>query len=68
MVISSIKKPNHTHLHKSIELDQNLLAKYDEALTLNPAAIVLKTHREKIAESVSDGIYFLENAGFILES
>ena len=68
MVISSIKKPNHTHLHKSIELDQNLLALYDEALTLHPGALVLKTHREKIAESVSEGIYFLENAGFILES
>lgn len=68
MVISSIKKPNHTHLHKSIELDQNLLRLYDEALELNSAAFVLKTHREKIAESVSEGIYFLENAGFILES
>ena len=68
MVISSIKKPNHTHLHKSIELDQNLLALYDEALTLHPGTLVLKTHREKISESVSEGIYFLENAGFILES
>ena len=68
MVISSIKKPNHTHLNKSIELDKNLLSLYDEALELNPTALVLKTHREKIAESVSEGIYFLENAGFILES
>ena len=68
MVISSIKKPNHTHLHKSIELDKNLLSLYDKALELNPTALVLKTHREKIAESVSEGIYFLENAGFILES
>ena len=68
MVISSIKKPNHTHLHKSIELDKNLLSLYDEALELNPTALVLKTHREKISESVSEGIYFLENAGFILES
>ena len=49
MVISSIKKPNHTHLHKSIELDKNLLSLYDEALELNPTALVLKTHREKIA-------------------
>jgi len=68
MVISTIKKPNHTHLHKSIKLDQNLIAIYDEALTLNPGASVLKTHRDKISESVSESIYFLENAGFILES
>ena len=68
MVISSIKKPNHTHLHKSIKFDQNLLSLYDEALALDPGASVLKVHRDKISESVSEGIYFLENAGFILES
>ena len=68
MVISTIKKPNHTHLHKSIQFDQKLIAIYDEALTLNPGASVLKTHRDKISESVSESIYFLENAGFILES
>ena len=68
MAISSIKKPNHTHLHKSIKFDQNLLSLYDEALALDPGASVLKVHRDKISESVSEGIYFLENAGFILES
>ncbi|MGB0395607.1 MAG: hypothetical protein ACPGC6_02445 [Flavobacteriaceae bacterium] len=68
MVISSIKKPNHTHLHKSIKFDQNLLSLYDEALAIDPGASVLKAHRDKISESVSEGIYFLENAGFILES
>ena len=68
IVISTIKKPNHTHLHKSIKFDQNLIGLYDEALTLNPGALVLKTHRDKISESVSESIYFLENAGFILES
>lgn len=68
IVVSTFKKPNHTHLHKSIKFDQNLVAHYDEALTLNPGASVLKTHRDKISESVSESIYFLENAGFILES
>ena len=68
IVISTIKKPNHTHLHKSIKFDQNLIALYDEALTLNPGASILKTHRDKISESISESIYFLENAGFILES
>ena len=68
MVISTIKKTNHTHLHKSIKFDQNLIALYDEAFKLNPSASVLRTHRDKISESVSESIYFLENAGFILES
>ena len=68
MVISTIKKPNHTHFHKSIKFDQNLIAIYDEALAFNPGASILKNHRDKISESVSESIYFLENAGFILES
>ena len=55
-------------LTKSIKFDQNLEALYDEAIALNPGASVLKTHRDKISESVSESIYFLENAGFILES
>lgn len=68
MVISSIKKTNHTHLHKSVEYDQKLLALYDEALTLQPGALFLKNQKEKISESVTEGIYFLENSGFIFES
>ena len=68
MVISSIKIPNHTHLNKSIKLDQSLLALYDEALAIDPSNLVLKSQRDKIAESVSEGIYSLENVGLILES
>ena len=68
MVISSIKKSNHTHLHKCVEYDQKLLALYDEALALDPSASFLKNQQENVSESVSEGIYFLENAGIILES
>ena len=68
MVISSIKKTNHTHLHKSVEYDQKLLTLYDEALILEPGALFLRNQKEKISESVNEGIYFLENAGFIFES
>lgn len=68
MVISSIKKSNHTHLHKCLEYDQKLLALYDEALTLQPNVSFLRNQQNKITESVNEAIYFLENAGFILES
>ena len=68
MVISSIKKTDHTHLHKCVEYDQKLLALYDQALTLQPKALFLRNQKEKISESLKEGIYFLENAGFIFES
>ena len=68
MVISSIKKSNHTHLHKCVEYDQKLLVLYDEALAFDPSTSFLKNQQEKVSESVSEGIYFLENAGIILES
>lgn len=68
IVISSINKSNHTHLHKCIEYDQKLLALYDEALALHPSASFLRNQQEKVSESVTESIYFLENAGFILES
>ena len=68
MVISSIKKSNHTHLYKCVEYDQKLLALYDKALALDPSASFLKNQQENVSESVSEGIYFLENAGIILES
>lgn len=68
MVISSIKKTNHTHLQKSVEYDQKLLTLYNDALTLQPGALFLKNQKEKISESVTEGIYFLENAGLIFES
>ncbi len=68
IVISSFNKSNHTHLYKCIEYDQKLLALYDEALTIDPNASFLKNQKEKVSESVSECIYFLENAGIILES
>ena len=68
MVISSIKKPNYTHLHKCVGYDRKLLELYDEAITLQPNASVLKIQQVKISKSVSESIYFLESAGFILES
>jgi hypothetical protein len=68
MVISSIKKSNHTHLYKCVEYDQKLLALYDEALTLDSNALFLRNQKEKISESVAEGIYLLENVGIILES
>ena len=68
MVISSIKKPNHTHLHKCIQYDQKLLALYDEALALKPNTSGIKAQRNKISDAVLESTYFLENAGFILES
>lgn len=68
IVISSIKKSNHTHLHKCLEYDQKLLTLYDEALALDPSNSFLRNQQENISESVSDSIYLLENAGIILES
>jgi hypothetical protein len=68
MVISSIKKTNHTHLHKCIQYDQKLLALYDEALALKPNTSGIKAQRNKISDAVLESTYFLENAGFILES
>jgi hypothetical protein len=55
-------------LHKCVEYDQKLLALYDKALALDPSASFLKNQQENVSESVSEGIYFLENAGIILES
>ncbi len=68
MVISSIKKTNYTHLHKCVGYDRKLLGLYDEAIALQPNASVLKIQQIKISKSVSESIYFLESAGFILES
>ena len=68
MVISSIKKANHTHLHKCVEYDRKLLALYNDAIAIQPNASVLKIQQDKISKSVSESIYFLESAGFILES
>ncbi len=68
MVISSIKKPNYSHLHKCVDYDRKLLGLYDEAIALQPNASVLKIQQVKISKSVSKSIYFLESAGFILES
>jgi len=68
MVISSIKKPNYTHLHKCVGYDRKLLGLYDEAIALQPNASVLKIQQVKISKSVSESIYYLESAGFILES
>lgn len=68
MVISSIKKPNHTHLHKCLQYDQKLLALYDEALDLKPNVPVLKAQCDKVSEAVLESTYLLESAGFVLES
>ena len=68
MVISSIKKSNHTHLYNCVKYDKKLLKLYDEALAFDKNALFLSNQQEKVSESVSEGIYFLENAGIILES
>ena len=68
IVVSSIKKANHSHLHKCLEYDRKLLSLYDEAIALEAKASVLKIQQDKISKSVSEGIYLLESAGFILES
>ena len=68
MVISSFNRSNYTHLHKCIEYDQKLLVLYDQALALDNNALFLRKQQEKVSASVSEGIYFLENAGIILES
>ena len=68
IVISSIKKANHSHLYKCVEYDRKLLALYSEAIKLQPNASVLKIQQDKISKSLSESIYFLESAGFILES
>lgn len=66
IVISSINKTKHTHLHKCIDYDQKLLKLYDEALILQPDASDLKTQHDKISIAVSENIYFLESIGVVL--
>lgn len=68
IVVSSIKKANHSHLHKCLKYDRKLLSLYDEAIALEAKASVLKIQQDKISKSVSESIYLLESAGFILES
>ncbi|MDA9597170.1 hypothetical protein N9R95_02105 [Flavobacteriaceae bacterium] len=68
MVISSIKKPNHTHLQKCLQYDQKLIALYDEALDLKPNMPALKAQSDKVSEAVLESTYLLESAGFVLES
>jgi hypothetical protein len=68
IVISTFKKSNHTHLHKCLDYDRKLLELYKEALKLRPDVSDLKSQHDKISESVLENVYFLESAGFILES
>ena len=64
IVISSIKKSNHTHLYKCIEYDQKLLALYGEALALHPSTSFLRNQQEsKSSRSRSEGVITLR--GFI---
>lgn len=68
IVSSSIKKTKYTHLQKCIDYDQKLLESYEKALELRPNSTDLKIQQDKISKSVLESIYFLESAGFILES
>lgn len=68
IVSSSIKKTKYTHLQKCVDYDQKLLESYEKALELRPNSTDLKIQQDKISKSVLESIYFLESAGFILES
>jgi hypothetical protein len=67
IVVSSLKKTNHSHLHKCVEYDTKLLVLYNEALSIKPS-LELENHRDRIIESISENTYFLEKAGIVLES
>ena len=43
MVISSIKKSNHTHLYNCVKYDKKLLKLYDEALAFDKNALFLNS-------------------------
>tara|TARA_A100001011_G_C14262587_1_gene823182 strand:- start:613 stop:1053 length:441 start_codon:yes stop_codon:yes gene_type:complete len=68
IVNSSNTKINQSDLQKCIELDKHLVKLYGEALEVQPDSDVLIHQNEKIVEVIQENIYFLENAGYILES
>ena len=68
VVNSSNTKITQSDLQKCIELDKHLVKLYGEALEVQPDSDVLIHQNEKIVEVIQENIYFLENAGYILES